>query len=606
MFICENMMRRSSGEPHRSVRLVENRRFDGKLQQRTLLNLGARFSVPEDLWPELVEIIEAELAGNALPFDPEPELVAAADAIVRKIRGRRLTRPEAETFQDEIVSVDLDKIEMGRSRARSVGCERLALDALDALGLHEALGAVGLSDRDARIALALVMARMVHPAGEFETLRWLKADSATLELLRLDTGQGVTLDKIHRLGDVLAKHRHAIEDALFERRCALSGTSSGAIFHDLTKTHMTGGPVSPPAKFGRSGQKRDDCPPVALVLATDEGGFLRRSSLLPGDIGEPGALVEALDSLAERDAGSGRPTVIMDADLVTEDTLAELGARGYHWIAVRRSRARPDRAVAVDMRDPDVTIKTGSGQVTQLLQVTRDQADEVVLCIRNPARPDRDAAILAEKRARFESELADLHAGLSKPRRVKKYDKVLERLGRLRERYAMVDRLYDITVEKTEDGLAGAIAWARNEVSDALAGPHIMRTTHTDWDLEKIVRTYWRLTRSVATFEFLASKPDLYRSIKRIEGHLFIAVLAHCGANEILTRLAAQGIHDSWALVRDKLARWQRVSTIFADMEGVRFEMLGDTLPNAEACAIAEAAGLPFDSAQRILKPRKP
>ena len=68
------------------------------------------------------------------------------------------------------------------------------------------------SDRDARIAVALVVARMIHPSSEREALRWLETNSATLELLRLDTGQAIKLDKLYRLSDLLVKHHRAIEE----------------------------------------------------------------------------------------------------------------------------------------------------------------------------------------------------------------------------------------------------------------------------------------------------------------------------------------------------------------------------------------------------------
>ena len=95
-------------------------------------------------------------------------------------------------------------------------------------------------------------------------------------------------------------------------------------------------PASKLARFGRSRQKRNDCPLVTLALATDEGGFPRRSSVLPGNVSEPGTLLDALDSLATEDEGEDKPTVIMDAGIATEDNLAALRERGFHWITVKR------------------------------------------------------------------------------------------------------------------------------------------------------------------------------------------------------------------------------------------------------------------------------
>ena len=91
---------------------------------------------------------------------------------------------------------------------------------------------------------------------------------------------------------------------------------------------------------------------------------------------------------------------------------------------------------------------------------------------------------------------------------------------------------------------------------------YVLRTSHTEWSVEETVRTYWRLTELEATFQSLKSelglRPVWHQLSKRIEGHLFIAVLALYDVNVIRTRLAAHGINHKWATLRTKLGRWQR------------------------------------------------
>ena len=233
---------------------------------------------------------------------------------MQKLRSRELMQPTDVALDGDTAHVQLGKAEM--EYGRSVGCERLALASLDALDLPGVLRDVGLSGRDARIEIALVIARMIHPSSEREALRWLETNSATLELLRFDTGQALKLDKLHRLSDLLVKHHRAIEDALFACQRKLLGNAGAVIFHDLTNPHMTGRPDSELARFGRSRQKRNDCPLVTLALATDEG--------------------------------EDKPTVIMDAGIATEDNLAALRERGFHWITVKRGGVKPDQVEAVN------------------------------------------------------------------------------------------------------------------------------------------------------------------------------------------------------------------------------------------------------------------
>ena len=545
MYIRETLTRRTANNTYRSVRLVEGRRVGRKVQQKTLLNLGTGFSIPKAQWPELVEINEAKLAGNEYLFEPAPELAAAAESIVQRLRSRELEKPTDESLDGDTAHIKPDSVEM--DNGRSAGSERLALGALIALGLPGVLKDVGFSDRDARIAVALVVARMIHPSSEREALRWLETNSATLELLRLDMGQAIKLDKLYCLSDLLVKHHRAIEDALFARQRKLFGTGGAVIFYDLTNTHMTGRPASALAKFGRSKQKRNDCPLVTLALATDEGGFPRRSNVLPGNVSEPGTLLDALDSLATEDEGEDKPTVIMDAGIATEDNLAALRERGFHWITVKRGGVKPDQVEAMKTQDPDATFETKSGHEVRAWRLSHDHENEAQLCIWSQARQEKDEAILAKKRESFEADLADLHKGLSKPRCTRKYDKILERLGRLKERYALVNHHYDITVTKTPDGKARAVTWKRNaayDARDARTGHYVLRTSHTEWSVEDTVRTYWRLTELEAKFRSLKSelglRPIWHQLSKRTEGHLFIAVFALYGVNVIRTRLAPQ------------------------------------------------------------------
>ena len=122
----------------------------------------------------------------------------------------------------------------------------------------------------------------------------------------------------------------------------------------------------------------------------------------------------------------------------------------------------------------------------------------------------KEDAILRKKRERFEAALRKLHAGLSKPRCLKRYDRVLEKVGRLKETHSLVAKQYEIKVQTGEKKrgkvLAQAVTLRRTAEhgrGTERAGSYVLRTSHTDWDLERVVRTYWRLTDIEATFRSL-------------------------------------------------------------------------------------------------------
>ena len=174
------------GQPVRSHRLVLSRRVGDKVRHRALLNLGTDYPVPREKWKVVTDLAEALLLGRPPLLEAAPDVQAAAEDIVAKLRARGF-RPEAiqeEARKPEIATVDLDTLE--HENPRTVGCERLCLKALDDLGFAEILHGLDIKGRDGRIATALIVARMVHPASERDTSRWLRRDSATAELLELE------------------------------------------------------------------------------------------------------------------------------------------------------------------------------------------------------------------------------------------------------------------------------------------------------------------------------------------------------------------------------------------------------------------------------------
>ena len=414
-------------------------------------------------------------------------------------------------------------------------------------------------------------------------------------MLEVDGGKPLTLNKLYRTGDLLWRHRAALEEALYVRERDLFGITDTIVFFDLTNTHMTGRPASPLARFGRSKQKRNDCPIVTLALSLNEAGFPQHSEILPGNVSEPATLADAIERLECQTRDAPKPTVIMDAGISTEANLAWLRARGYHWITVRRGVSAPPE------READAAFETRAGHDARAWRLEAGD-DEAQLCIWSHERQQKDEAMLARQRRNFEDALRALHDGLSKKNHIKQLTRVMEKLGRLKERYRRVHRQYDIEVEPGEKGRAAAVRWRRNALHaerDRQAGIYVLRTSHVEWDLETVVQTYWKLTELEATFRSLKSeiglRPVWHSKTSRIAAHLFIAVLAYHAVHLLRTRLAAHGRHDRWSTIRDKLAGWVRLTSTLREVDGNRIVIRQDARPDAEARAIAQAAGLTVD-----------
>ena len=75
---------------------------------------------------------------------------------------------------------------------------------------------------------------------------------------------------------------------------------------------------------------------------------------------------------------------------------------------------------------------------------------------------------------------------------------MLDRIGRIKQKYSKVARHFDIKVSRAASGNnAAAVKWsygAKHKQADKHTGSYVLRTSHGEWNDEKIVRTYWQLT----------------------------------------------------------------------------------------------------------------
>lgn len=595
MFLRATKTHTKGGKAARSCRLCRSVRVGDKVRQETLLNLGVDYPVPQRQWRDVVLVTETLLAGRRPMLPVPPDIEAAAEDLVRRLRAAGLApaAPARRGRARAVATVDLDTLE--HADTRSVGGERLCLAGLEELGFGDLLHGAGVRGRDARIATALVVAKMLHPSSEREALRWLREDSAALELLDLDRGKALSLQKLYRTGDVLWRLRRALQAGLFRRERELLGLPDTIVFYDLTNTWYTGRSDKELLRFGRSKERRDNCPLVTLALSLDGAGFPRGCEVLAGDVSEPSTLQAALERFeAEVGAGEGpKPTVVLDAGIATEANVVWLRERGYGWICVSREvRSAPPEG------DADVTLTTSARQEVQAWKL-EGTGEEVRLVAVSEAKRATEEAMLARRRVRYEEALRHLHEGLTIPHRRKRYEKVMDTVGRLRERYRQVSAQYEVEVDPGEGPNATAVRWRRTKrygARDAGAGSYLLRSSRTDWDAEQIVRTYWRLTEIEATFRSLKTelglRPIWHVKRSRIAAHLFLAVLAYHGVHLLRTRLKARGIVLSWEGIRTRLRPWVRMTTTIRETNGALIVNRQDVRPPAPLAQIARAAGV--------------
>jgi len=555
---------RKDGRQYYTYRLVQSERTANGVRQHTLINLGTDFSLPRDQWPELSSRIQEIISGQLHFFEIPEEIEALAQNYAARIIQAQ-PRNKVDSDQPDYREVDVDSLEM--IRPRSVSCEHVALEAFDFLKLGEELKSLGFNGPQRAAATGTIIGRMCQPGSELATHYWLQNVSGLGELIDYDFNK-INLYQMYKVSDQLLHNKEAIENHLYLQEKNLFGFQETITLYDLTNTYFEGSSkANKLAKHGHSKEKRSDCPLVTLALMLDSSGFPKCSQVFEGNVSEPSTLGKMIKGLERKNLSSelfkpSKATIVMDAGIASEDNIKWLKKNKYPYVVVSRKHHREfneDEAVVVK-QDNDCTVK--------VQKVIDSENDEVLLYCHSTRREKKEQAINDRFTMRFEEAISKLEAGLHKKGCLKKYDKILEKIGRLKQQYSKAAKHYKIEVSKDEkNGNAVKILWTRQtsaDTKDSLPGVYCLRTTHTELDEVALWRTYTMLTDLEAVFRSLKSelgmRPVFHHITKRVTGHLFISVLAYHLVHSIRYRLKKSGINSSWSDLKKQLTGQSRVT----------------------------------------------
>jgi transposase len=582
---------RKDGGQYYTYRLVESRRTEQGVRQHTLLNLGVDFSLPREQWPDLTKRIEEILGGQQALFDINRNVEKLAQGYASRIILAQ--QDVGDTDDGDYREVDLDSIET--SRPRSVGGEHVTLEALRFLGLEEKLGELGFNGPQTAAALGTIIGRACEPGSERATHAWLQERSALGELIGYDF-DNLSLYSLYQVSDQLLGKKAALEQHLYERERNLFGLRETITLYDLTNTYFEGqSKGNALAAHGHSKEKRSDCPLVTLGLVLDSSGFPRRSHVYEGNVNEPKTLSAMLRDLEQGGTSAGdKPTVVMDAGIATEENIAWLREHGYPYLVVSRKKHRQfdEASSLVVKKDEQCTVR--------VQKVFDEETQETLLYCHSTRREKKDQAIGDRFVSRFEEDLQKLANGLHKKRCLKNYDKVMVKIGRLRQKYSKVSRRYTISVAHDEhSGNATQISWQQQpapDTTDTYPGVYCLRTSQSGWDESTLWNTYTMLTDLEAVFRSLKSelglRPIHHQLTKRVSGHLFITVLAYHLVHAIRFRLKQMNIHSSWSSIRKILSTQSRVTVSMQCKNGGTVHVRKSTRPESNQQEIYSALGI--------------
>ncbi len=597
MFIREKT-KTVKGKKYIQHQLIESIRTPAGPRQRLILNLGL-VDLHPDQWKELANTIECEIHKQPRLFvtDAKIEKLAKhyAKVIIKERLNKEFERTGSDNEQDN-VSADYQSVDVNSvssSEAQKIGAEHLVLAQMREYKFDKMLKELGFTDNQVNYAKILIAGRLVHPSSERETARWANEDSAVCELLQAKINVYDTA--LHRTAILLWEQHDKIEQRLSQAAREIFGLQETIILYDLTNTYFEGSKKgSKVAKHAKSKDKRNDRPVITLALTLDGQGFPKQSKVYEGNISEPGTLEKMLDELSNVvDGFNCQKTIVMDAGIATEDNLEIIRRKQFKYLAVSRKKSYGDDFW---QGSQEQQIKLSDKKTRLRVKLVTTKKELYLLC-HSEAKEAKEKAILERRLKKFEEGLNGINKGLKKKRTHKKYDKIIERIGRLKEKYG-VGSLYDIEV-KQEKGVATKIIFNKNpngKAKEKRVGEYVIRTNRLDLKEEEISKIHRTLTTIEDSFRSMKSelglRPNYHKRDDTGTAHIFITVIAYHIIAGILKKLRAKAVNYSWTTIREILSTQVRVTTSFKTEDKNTIHVRTTTSPTIKQAKIYSVLGI--------------
>jgi transposase len=500
--------RTKNGKTHVYYALVESIRTEAGPRQRVVAHLGELNHEQERRWQRTVRFHNQQGEDQQLRLFPDDLQVSS---------------PE----DSDLVRINLKSV--GWANPRQFGDVWLALWLWRFLKLDEILdrhipqGKETI--RPADIVAIEVINRLCKPCSEFALAEHWYASTGLEDLLGVPDS-AVTKDRLYRTLDQLLRAQTAIERDLEKQLGTLFRLDYSLVLYDLTSTYFEGlAAENELAQRGYSRDHRSDCKQVVVALVVTKDGFPLAHRTFAGNTQDL-KTVQTIVGEIETQFGTALRIWVMDRGMISDESLKFLGESDRRFLlATKRGELAEFQA---DLGRAGWEPLPKNPQV----QVKLFERESVhYLLARSRPRRRKERAIRRRQRRGLATDLKKLSA-LVDSGKLKKRDKILERVGRLKERYPKARGFVQINVTATKQPRL-EWTWDQAKYRRALAtdGAYLLRSNQPGWTAAEFWETYIQLTIVEHAFRVLKSelflRPIWHHYSGRTRAHVFVCVLAY-------------------------------------------------------------------------------
>jgi transposase len=363
---------------------------------------------------------------------------------------------------------------------------------------------IGFSVIPEQLFRDIVVARLVYPSSKLKTVDYLYRYR----------GKTISSESIYRFLDRLNdKHCTLAQQIAYQHSLKILKRIN-VVFYDMTSLYFEVEAEDDLRKIGFSKDGKFQNPQIMLGLLVGENGYPIGYDIFEGNTFEGKTLLPVLKSIQKR-YHFGKPVVVADAAMLSQDNLEMLNRQKYPFIVAARIR-NETQAVQDDILQRCNGLNNG-----QSVEIIRDDGYRLIV-----AYSDQRAKRDAHNRQRG---LTRLRKRLGSGRMTKEhlnnrgYNKFLKLSG-------------EVSIEIDETKVEQAVRW------DGLKG----YLTNTKLPTAEVIENYGQLWHVEKAFRIsktdLRIRPMYHRLRKRIEAHVLVAFVAYTIYKELERRLHEAGI----------------------------------------------------------------
>lgn len=584
-----------NGKTYTNYVLVESVVTPKGPRQKTICSLGDLSPRPRQEWLKLARKIEDALVGQNDLLDRDTNEVAE---IVAGLRARRTNETHAQaepsassprTQAGALIEVDPSRVTT--EQHREAGPVHVGNQFWQRLGLDQILRDRGLSEATCRLACAMTLNRLIAPVSEHAMPAWIRR-TALADIFGVSF-EALEEDPLYEVLDKLHPHRAAIEAALIERERSLFNLDQTIYLYDLTSTYFEGACAhNPKAKLGHSRDHRSDCKQLVVGLVLNRDGFALTHEIFAGNTRDHLTLGTMIDRLRQRVELKEGATVVVDRGMAFDDNLAEIKARKLHYIVASRQPERNRWLAEFEdtdgftpvLREPS-PLNPAQKKTTIEVKICADTDEQTYVLCRSQQRIAKDRAIRSKQEARLLADIEKLSLRVANKKLVK-LEKINQAIGRLLERYPRVARYHRLSHDEKTSTIVSTFDADKHLTAEKLDGCYLLKTDRKDLSADEIWRVYTLLTRAEDAFRDMKSplviRPIFHHKERRTDSHIFLCLLAYHLLTAIEKTLLDQGIHTSWASLRDALKTHQVCSVVLPTKDESRLRIRKAATPEPD------------------------